>query len=57
MDYIHDHTMEADNKWQQKSLEELEKQDWGDPATAPTNLVKRCIELSKVPVDRFTISD
>ncbi|SRR6266498_5163152 len=57
MDYIHDQTMKVDNKWRQKSLEELERQDWGDPAAAPTNLVKRCIELSKVPVDRFTMSD
>jgi hypothetical protein len=57
MGYIHDQIMKADNKWRQKSLEELENQDWGDPTTAPTNLVKRCIELSKVPIDRFTISD
>ena len=45
------------NDWRQKSLDTLENHYWGDPATAPTNLVKRCIELSKVSVDRFTLGD
>ena len=49
--------MKIENKWRQKSLEELENHYWGDPATAPTNLVKRCIELSKVSIDKFTIGD
>lgn len=49
--------MKLEKDWRQKSLEALEKQDWGDPTTAPTNLVKRCIELSKVAVDTFTLSD
>lgn len=43
--------------WQQQSLEELEQQEWGDPSTAPTPLVKRCIELSKVSIDSFSVSD
>ena len=45
------------NNWRQKSLEALENHNWGDSTDAPTNLVKRCIELSKVPLDNFTISD
>lgn len=47
--------MRLKSDWRHKSLEALEQQDWGDPATAPTNLVKRCIELSKVPVETFTL--
>ncbi|HEV7329398.1 MAG TPA: contact-dependent growth inhibition system immunity protein [Flavisolibacter sp.] len=49
--------MRLKSDWRHKSLETLEQQDWGDPATAPTNLVKRCIELSKVPVETFTLGD
>lgn len=49
--------MRLKSDWRHKSLETLEQQDWGDPASAPTNLVKRCIELSKVPVETFTLGD
>ena len=45
------------NSWRQKSLETLENHNWGNPANAPTNLVKRCIEMSKVSVDNFTLGD
>lgn len=43
--------------WQKKSLEVLENHNWGDQSNAPTTLVKRCIELSKISVDKFTLSD
>ena len=56
-DFIQNQTMKLDPSWRRKSLEALEQQDWGDPVTAPTNLIQRCIELSKVPVDIFTLSD
>jgi len=49
--------MKIKNGWRHQSLETLENHYWGDPATAPTSLVKRCIELSKVPVDNFTLGD
>ena len=45
------------SNWRQKSLEVLENHNWGDSTNAPTNLVKRCIELSKVSVDTFTLGD
>lgn len=56
-DFIQNQPMRLEPNWRRKSLEALEQQDWGGPVTAPTNLVKRCIELSKVPVDTFTLSD
>lgn len=56
-DFTQNLIMRHEPNWRRKSLEALERQDWGDPVTAPTNLVKRCIELSKVPVDTFTLSD
>jgi hypothetical protein len=43
--------------WQKKSFETLENHHWGDLETAKTNLVKRCMELSKVSVGNFTVSD
>ena len=49
--------MKFKNNWRQKSLEILENQNWGNPAKAPTNLIKRCIELTKIPLDNFTLSD
>ncbi|MEO6233297.1 MAG: contact-dependent growth inhibition system immunity protein [Ferruginibacter sp.] len=49
--------MKLKNSWRQQSIETLENHNWGDPATAPTNLVKRCIELSRVPVGNFTFGD
>jgi len=41
----------------QSSLETLEEHNWGDPSEAPTSLVRRCIELSKIPLADFSISD
>jgi hypothetical protein len=46
-----------ENNWQQKSIENLEKQNFGDPNEAPTNMVKRCLELCKVPLGQFTVED
>lgn len=46
-----------ENNWRQKSIENLEKQKFGDPSEAPTNMVKRCLELCKVPLDKFTVED
>lgn len=46
-----------ENNWRQKSIENLEKQNFGNPSEAPTNMVKRCLELCKVPLDKFTVED
>lgn len=39
------------------TIENLEKKDFGNPNEAPTNMVKRCLELCKVPLDKFTVED
>lgn len=57
MGFTQKQIMKTKNGWRHKSLETLENHYWSNPATAPTNLVKRCIELSKVPVDKFTLGD
>lgn len=46
-----------ENNWRHKSIENLEKQNFGNPNEAPTNMVKRCLELCKVPLDQFTVED
>jgi len=39
------------------SLQQLEKKDWGDPDSAPTALIKRCMQLTKIPITDFSIED
>jgi hypothetical protein len=43
--------------WIHKTTEQLEMRDFGHPAGAPTTLVKRCLELCRVPVAAFSIED
>ena len=43
--------------WRYLTIENLEKQDFGNPNEAPTNMIKRCLELCKVPLDKFTVED
>ncbi len=37
-----------------KSVEELENDYWEEPEEFPTDLVKRCYEYRKVPLDQLT---
>lgn len=46
-----------ENNWRNKSIENLEKQNYGDPNAAPSNMIKRCLELSKMPVGEFVVED
>jgi hypothetical protein len=46
-----------ENNWRDKTIENLEKQNFGNPSEAPTNMVKRCLELCKVPLNQFTVED
>ncbi len=45
------------HNWQQKTLEILENKNWGEPDTAPTGLVKKCLQLRRKTLDSFTIED
>ena len=45
-----------ENNWRQKSLEFLEKDNWGEP-TVDSHLVKTCHQLRKKPVKDFEIED
>jgi len=40
-----------------KSLQDLEKQDYGNPDPDSSFLVRHCIQLTKIPINNFTIED
>jgi hypothetical protein len=40
-----------------KSLQELERKDWGEPSNGETSLVSRCLSLRRKPLDQFTAED
>ena len=46
-----------EHNWRHKTIENLEKQNFGNPNQAPTNMVKRCLELCKISLDKFTVED
>jgi len=48
--------MKPENNWRNKSIQALEKKDWGEP-NYDSYLVKRCFQLSKIPLEDFTIED
>jgi len=45
-----------ENNWRYKSLQNLEKGDWGE-STDSGYLVTRCNELRRIPLNEFTIED
>ncbi len=45
-----------EHNWRQKTLENLEKDIWVKPDFG-SHVVKRCYELRKVPLNKFTIED
>ncbi|MDN5286304.1 MAG: hypothetical protein JWR38_2578 [Mucilaginibacter sp.] len=49
--------MKRENNWQYKSLFNLEKTNSDDLGEASTQLIKRCLELIKVPLNEYTIED
>lgn len=48
--------MKLENNWRQKTLENLEKDYWGNP-NYDSHLVRRCHELRKLPLDSFKTED
>ena len=40
-----------------RTLEQIDGQDWGDPETAPTGMVARCMRLRRTPLRDFTLGD
>lgn len=48
--------MKLENNWRQKTLENLEKDYWKNP-DYDSHLVRRCHELRKLPLDKFSTED
>jgi hypothetical protein len=42
---------------ERRTLEQLDGQDWGDPETAPTPMVARCLRLRRAPVKAISGGD
>ncbi|WGS17290.1 MULTISPECIES: contact-dependent growth inhibition system immunity protein [unclassified Bradyrhizobium] len=40
-----------------RTLEQIDGQDWGEPETAPTGMVARCLRLRRTPLKDLTASD
>ena len=40
-----------------KSLQQLESYDTGDPETAPTDMIRRCLELHRTPLQQWSAGD
>ena len=49
--------MKFENNWRQKTLENLERDNWGNPPTDQSHLVIRTMELRRVPLEQFTTED
>jgi len=42
---------------ERRTLEQIDRQNWGDPETAPTGMVARCLRLHRTPLKDFTLGD
>ena len=49
--------MKLENNWRQKTLENLEKTDGGDPSSDYTNLVNNVLKLRKIPLNQFSVEN
>ena len=48
--------MKLENNWRNKSIQALEKKNWGKP-DHDSYLVKRCFQLSIIPLNEFKVED
>ncbi|WP_375789467.1 contact-dependent growth inhibition system immunity protein [Bradyrhizobium sp. Pha-3] len=42
---------------ERRTLQELDGQDWGEPETAPTGMVARCLRLRRTPLKNLSAGD
>jgi hypothetical protein len=49
--------MKFESNWRQKSIENLEKKNWGDVPQDESSIIQRLMRLRKVPLEEFTIDD
>ena len=49
--------MKFEHNWRYKSIENLEKDNWGDVPTDESSIVTRAMRLRKIPLNEFSIDD
>jgi hypothetical protein len=49
--------MKFEANWRQKSIENLEKNNWGEVPQDESSIVRRLMKLRKIPLSQFTIDD
>ncbi|MEQ9164910.1 MAG: contact-dependent growth inhibition system immunity protein [Fulvivirga sp.] len=49
--------MALENNWQQKSIENLERDFWGDPPKDSTSLVENVHRLRALPIEKLNYGD
>jgi hypothetical protein len=49
--------MKLDHNWRQKSIENLEKKNWGEIPSDESSIVIRAMKLRKTPLEVFSIDD
>jgi len=49
--------MKTENNWRQKSIENLEKKNWGEVPSDESSIVVRAMKLRKIPLEEFSIDD
>jgi len=49
--------MKLEINWKQKSLENLEKKDEGNPSADYTSLVNNVLKLRKIPLNQFSVEN
>jgi hypothetical protein len=49
--------MKFQHNWKQKSIENLEKRNWGEVPQDESSIVQRLYRLRKVPLEEFTTDD
>ena len=49
--------MKLENNWRQKSIENLEGENWGEVPADESSIVIRLMKLRKIPLEEFSIDD
>lgn len=49
--------MQTDSTTMARTIERLEKENWGDPGSGGSAVIERCLELRRKPISRFSVGD
>lgn len=49
--------MKPESNWKERTLEDMEKEEWGNADATDTGLVKHIMALRKVPLSKFSVED